>query len=212
MESEIVSRTCRAKGLPARNQANESKQSSSPRRSLPLRPPVPELLLRGCDRERAYARSHRRYPDLWGPDQAPRALPFPGDRGQGRLPLGPYLEFIARVTSHIPDKGQVTVRYFGLYANAHRGKVRKASLGPFPLGIVGEELRPVPSRGWAALIRKPHLGRRNAEMIRKVYEVDPMVCPQCGSFAVLMFCMSAVRCASSLSSPTLPSSIELSST
>jgi len=24
-----------------------------------------------------------------------------------------YLEFIARVTSHIPDKGQVTVRYFG---------------------------------------------------------------------------------------------------
>jgi hypothetical protein len=29
------------------------------------------------------------------------------------------LEFIARVTSHIPDKGQVMVRYYGLYANAH---------------------------------------------------------------------------------------------
>jgi hypothetical protein len=41
-----------------------------------------------------------------------------------------YLKFIARVTSHIPDKGQVTVRYYGLYANAHRGKVRKASLSP----------------------------------------------------------------------------------
>jgi hypothetical protein len=26
--------------------------------------------------------------------------------------------------------GQVTVRYYGLYANAHRGKVRKASLRP----------------------------------------------------------------------------------
>jgi len=37
-----------------------------------------------------------------------------------------YLELIARVTSHIPDKGQVTMRYFGLYANAHRGKVRKS--------------------------------------------------------------------------------------
>jgi hypothetical protein len=24
-----------------------------------------------------------------------------------------YLEFIARVTSHIPDKGQVTIRYYG---------------------------------------------------------------------------------------------------
>ena len=34
------------------------------------------------------------------------------------------LEFIARVVSHIPDKGQVTARYYGLYANAHRGKVK----------------------------------------------------------------------------------------
>jgi len=78
-----------------------------------------------------------------------------------------YLEFIARVTSHIPDKGQVTVRYYGLYANAHRGKVRKASLEAFPLRIVEDELRRLPAKGWAA-------------MIRKVYEVDPMVCPQCG--------------------------------
>jgi hypothetical protein len=33
-----------------------------------------------------------------------------------------YLEFIARVTSHIPDKGQVMVRYYGLctYAHIHR--------------------------------------------------------------------------------------------
>jgi hypothetical protein len=30
-----------------------------------------------------------------------------------------------------------------------------------------EELKPVPSKGWA-------------EMIRKVYEVDPMLCPKCG--------------------------------
>jgi hypothetical protein len=77
-----------------------------------------------------------------------------------------YLEFIARVTSHIPDKGQVTVRYYGLYANAHRGKI-KARHVAFPLRMVEEELRPVPSKGWA-------------EMIRKVYEVDPMVCARCG--------------------------------
>jgi hypothetical protein len=31
-----------------------------------------------------------------------------------------YLEFIARVTSHIPDKGQVTVRYYGLNETAPR--------------------------------------------------------------------------------------------
>ena len=49
-----------------------------------------------------------------------------------------YLEFIARVTSHIPKKGQVTVRYYELYANAHRGKVKKTSLGPFPLRSLPE--------------------------------------------------------------------------
>jgi hypothetical protein len=31
-----------------------------------------------------------------------------------------YLEFIARVTSHIPDKGQVMVRYFGLCKALHK--------------------------------------------------------------------------------------------
>jgi ribosomal protein S27E len=78
-----------------------------------------------------------------------------------------YLEFIARVTSHIPDKGQVTVRYYGLYANAHRGKVKKTSLGPLALRMAEDKLRPVPAKGWA-------------EMIRKVYEVDPLLCPHCG--------------------------------
>jgi hypothetical protein len=71
------------------------------------------------------------------------------------------------VTSHIPDKGQVMVRYYGLYANAHRGKVRKANRVPVALGMVEDELKPVPSKGWA-------------EMIRKVFEVDPMICPRCG--------------------------------
>jgi hypothetical protein len=33
-----------------------------------------------------------------------------------------YLELIARVTSHIPDKGQVMVRYYGLYANQASNK------------------------------------------------------------------------------------------
>ena len=78
-----------------------------------------------------------------------------------------YLEFIARVTSHISDKGQVTVRYYGLYANAHRGKARKASLEAFPLRIVEDKLNRIPAKGWA-------------EMICKVYEVDPMLCPHCG--------------------------------
>jgi len=44
------------------------------------------------------------------------------------------LEFIARMTFHIPDKGQIMVRYYGRFANSHRGKVKKASLVPLPSG------------------------------------------------------------------------------
>jgi len=77
-----------------------------------------------------------------------------------------YLEFIARVTSHIPDKGQVMVCYYGLYSNAHRGKMRKAGALSFHPPIIEGEYH-IPSRGWA-------------EMIRKVYEVDPLRCPSCG--------------------------------
>ena len=78
-----------------------------------------------------------------------------------------YLEFIARVTSHIPDKGQVMIRYYGMYANAHRGKKRKTREDPSHPPIIEDEAPFVPSRGWA-------------EMIKKVYEVDPLLCPQCG--------------------------------
>ena len=79
-----------------------------------------------------------------------------------------YLEFIARVTSHIPDKGQVTLRYYGLYSNAHRGKMRKRGVDPSHPPIIEDETLFVPSRGWA-------------KMIKKVYQIDPLICPQCGA-------------------------------
>ena len=71
------------------------------------------------------------------------------------------------MTSHIPDKGRVTLRYYGLYSNAHRGKMRKAGVDPSHPPIINDEVSFVPSNGWA-------------EMIRKVFEVDPLICPQCG--------------------------------
>jgi len=77
-----------------------------------------------------------------------------------------YLEFIAKATSHIPDKGQVMVRYYGLYSNAHRGKMPREEVDTAHLPII-EEHHFVPSSGWA-------------EMIRKVYEIDPLLCPSCG--------------------------------
>lgn len=46
-------------------------------------------------------------------------------------------------------------------------KKRKASLEAFPPRLVEEMIRRLPAKGWA-------------EMIRRVYEVAPMLCPNCG--------------------------------
>ncbi len=67
----------------------------------------------------------------------------------------PHLGQIVGSTSHIPDKGQVMVRYYSLYANAHRGKVKKASMSPSALRMAEEDIRRIPSKGWAEMIRCP---------------------------------------------------------
>jgi hypothetical protein len=59
------------------------------------------------------------------------------------------------------------VRHYGLYANAHRGNAKKASLVPVALRMAEEEPESVFSKDWA-------------EMVRTVYEVAPLICPRCG--------------------------------
>ena len=63
-------------------------------------------------------------------DETEGRLLYQYDKGKQEPESMDYLEFIARVTSHIPDKGQVIIRYYGLYSNAHRGKMRKAGVDP----------------------------------------------------------------------------------
>ena len=73
------------------------------------------------------------------------------------------LEFLARVLVHIPDKGQVTTRYYGWYANRPRGMRRRAEpVGAEPLVpmvvvpmVVVPKLAPTEAtRRWAALLRQ----------------------------------------------------------
>lgn len=45
------------------------------------------------------------------------------------------------------NKGQVTARCYGLYANAHQGKVRKTSFEAFPLRMVKVELWSLHAKG-----------------------------------------------------------------
>jgi energy-coupling factor transporter ATP-binding protein EcfA2 len=82
------------------------------------------------------------------------------------------LAFLARVLAHIPDKGQVTTRYYGWYANRPRGMRRRAASagaeadGPVPIVIAPRLAAPEASRRWAALLRR-------------IFEVDPLRCPHC---------------------------------
>ena len=80
------------------------------------------------------------------------------------------LEFLARVVDHVPEPSQQMVRYWGFYANAARGKRRKAALV--------EDTTQTPSRqDEDEFTRRACLSW--AKLIRRVYEIDPLLCPSC---------------------------------
>ena len=82
------------------------------------------------------------------------------------------LEFLARVTSHIPNKGQVLQRYYGWYSSRQRGTRRQAhgdAVEP-PVTLVEPE---------PEAVREAR--RRWAELLRRIFEVDPLRCPRCGT-------------------------------
>ena len=81
------------------------------------------------------------------------------------------LEFLARLVTHIPNKHQVMTRYYGWYANRPRGTRRKAAadVAIAPIHVAEREALP---------LREAR--RRWAELLRRIYEVDPLRCPACG--------------------------------
>ena len=88
-------------------------------------------------------------------------------------------EFLARVIMHIPEPRRHLVRYYGWYSNVSRGKRRKEEdeLGrPVAVGTG------VPSRARRDETPNARALRRSwAQLIKRIYEVDPLVCPKCGS-------------------------------
>ena len=84
------------------------------------------------------------------------------------------LEFLARVVSHIPNKGQVLQRYYGWYANRTRGIRRRAGVpepAPAVAAAVAEDAVPLALQD---------ARRRWAELLRRLFAVDPLRCPRCG--------------------------------
>jgi hypothetical protein len=81
-----------------------------------------------------------------------------------------YLEWIARLTCHVPDKGFKALRYCGFYSNRSRGAARRtAPAADTARAAERPEDSPPdrPSRAqWAALLKK-------------IYECQAMICPKC---------------------------------
>jgi hypothetical protein len=77
------------------------------------------------------------------------------------------LEWLAAMCTHVPNKGEQMVRYYGYYSNVSRGKRKKSDQDE----LIPSILEPDESS-------KEH--RRNwARLIQKIYEVDPLTCPKC---------------------------------
>ena len=77
------------------------------------------------------------------------------------------LEWLAAMCSHVPNKGEHMVRYYGYYSNVSRGKRQKTG-DDAAMAYILEP--PLPDKTF----------RKNwARLIQKIYEVDPLVCPAC---------------------------------
>ena len=108
---------------------------------------------------------------------------FPDPQGDG-LASGPKrnfqilapLDFLAEFTQHIPPKGAHLIRYYGWYSNKTRGLRRKAAAE-----AAAAEQPAASSSADAARVPAPsRCSQTWAMLIKRVYEVDALACPQCG--------------------------------
>jgi hypothetical protein len=88
----------------------------------------------------------------------------------------PALEWLAAMCSHIPNRGEQMVRYYGYYSNVARGKRKeKGTDDVIPCILEPDGDVKALRKGWARLIQK-------------IYEVDPLVCPKCkGTMRIISF-------------------------
>ncbi|MBN2256327.1 MAG: transposase zinc-binding domain-containing protein, partial [Anaerolineaceae bacterium] len=88
------------------------------------------------------------------------------------------LEWLARITSHIPKKGAKQIIYYGAYSQAWRGRERRQ--GILPKVSADEE----PASSMTSMKdRSPYSRRRRqqwAALLKKVWDIDTLKCPKCG--------------------------------
>ena len=77
------------------------------------------------------------------------------------------LEWLAAMCSHVPNRGEQMVRYYGYYSNLCRGKRGKQNKDDaIPCIMEAHGSSKECKKNWARLIQK-------------IYEIDPLTCPKC---------------------------------
>ena len=95
-------------------------------------------------------------------DRAAEVVTYGSDKAEGPTAgteTVDALAFLARVVVHIPDKGRVTTRYYGWYANRPRGQRRRQAEAagahpPVPMVVAPRLASTEATRRWAALLRQ----------------------------------------------------------
>ena len=77
--------------------------------------------------------------------------------------------------SHVPNKGEQMVRYYGHYSNVSRGKRKKQDQD----GLIPSILEPVENPDFSGDGSSKEFTKSWARLIQKIYEVDPLTCPKC---------------------------------
>ena len=86
------------------------------------------------------------------------------------------LDWLALLTTHIPNRGEQMVRYYGYYSNKSRGMRKNEGKDDAVPSLIESDVSPSAFRkNWARLIQK-------------IYNVDPFVCPKCqGKMRMISF-------------------------
>ncbi len=109
-------------------------------------------------------------------------LPQTGHDGEKAETLE-ALDFVARLLAHVPDPRRHVVHYYGATSNVVRGKLKARGQGQQAEPLAprpGEDAPPPPSAQPACASPSLAALRRGwAQLLRRVYETDPLVCPHC---------------------------------
>jgi len=117
-------------------------------------------------KEKANVLYHTKYNDYW----------------KENIKLLKAADFIAELTQHIPPKHKHLIRYYGLYSSRTKGKASKdGSLAKFGYNATPENKPDHASDSEMETVSSKASKRSWARLIQKVYEVDPLICPKCGS-------------------------------